>query len=139
MWKRREIENYLCHKEVLIAWAKDKGEETEGPLFSHQWVHTMEEAIAETEKSLETLGKGSPWSPETKVSDDFLNPLFDTFFEKLNLDNLMQRTNYHTLVQYVSSDEIDAEVSDVLDAILEVANLAVPLTNVSWTTSEGLH
>ena len=53
MWKRSEIENYLCRKEVLIAWAKDMGEETEGPLFSHQWVHTMEEAILETEKSLE--------------------------------------------------------------------------------------
>ena len=130
MWKRREIENYLCRKEVLIAWAKDKGEETEGPLFSHQWMHTMEEAIAETEKNLETRGKGSPWSPETKTSDDFLNPLFDAFFEKLKLDNLMQRTNYHTLVQYVSPDEIDPEVSDVLDAILEVSNRAHPMTDV---------
>ena len=129
-WKRREIENYLCCKEVLIAWAKDAGEETEGPLFSHQWGHTMEEAIKETEESLETLGKGSPWAPETKVSDDFLNPLFDVFFNKLNLENLMQRTNYHTLVQYVSPDEIDPEVSEVLDGILEVAHQAAPLTDV---------
>ena len=126
----REIESYLCHKEVLIAWAKDTGEETEGPLFSHQWVHTMEEAMTETEGSLGTLGKGSPWSPNTKVSDDFLNPLFDTFFKKLKLDNLMQRTNYHTLVQYVPSDGIDPEVSDVLDRILEIANQAVPMTDV---------
>ena len=129
-WKRREIENYLCRKEVLIAWAKDMGEETEGPLFSRQWVHTMEEAISETEKCLETLGKGSPWSPETKVGDDFLNPLFDTFFKKLKLENLMQRTNYHTLVQYVPSDGIDPEVSDVLDGILEIANQAAPMTDV---------
>ena len=138
MWKRREIENYLCRKEVLIAWAKDKGEETEGPLFSHQWMHTMEEAIEETEKNLETRGKGSPWSPETKTSDDFLNPLFDAFFEKLKLDNLMQRTNYHTLVQYVSPDEIDPEVSDVLDAILEVSNRAYPMTDVSSAASEDV-
>ena len=129
-WKRREIENYLCRKGVLIAWAKDMGEETEGPLFSRQWVHTMEEAISETEKCLETLGKGSPWSPKTKVGDDFLNPLFDTFFKKLKLENLMQRTNYHTLVQYVPSDGIDPEVSDVLDGILEIANQAAPMTDV---------
>jgi hypothetical protein len=129
MWKRSEIENYLCRKEVLIAWAKDMGEETEGPLFSHQWVHTMEEAILETEKSLESLGKGSPWSPKTKVSDDFLNPLFDTFFKKLNLDNLMQRTNYHTLVQYVPADVIAPEVSVVLDGILKIANQAAPMTD----------
>ena len=136
MWKRREIENYLCRKEVLIAWAKDMGEETEGPLFSRQWVYTMEDAISETEKRLESLNNGSPWSPETKVSEDFLNPLFDTFFKKLNLDNLMQRTNYHTLVQYVSSDEIDAEVSDVLDEILDIANQATPMSDVSSVTNE---
>ena len=138
MWKRHEIENYLCRKEVLIAWAKDMGEETEGPLFSHQWVHTMEEAIAETEISFETVGKGSPWSSEAKVSEDFLNPLFDIFFKKLNLDNLMQRTNYHTLVQYVSADEIDAEVLDVLDEILDIANHATPMSDVSSVTNEDL-
>ncbi len=137
MWERCEIENYLCRKDVLIAWAKDKGEETEGPLFSHLWVHTMEEAITDTEKNLETLRMSSPWSPEAKVSDDFLNPLFDTFFEKLNLDNLMQRTNYHTLVQYVPPDSIDPEVSEVLDGIFEVANQAAPITNVSEIRSEA--
>lgn len=42
----------------------------------------------------------------------------------------MQRTNYHTLVQYVPSDGIDPEVSDVLDGILEIANQAVPMTDV---------
>ena len=137
MWKRREIENYLCRKEVLIHWAKaEEDRQSIGPLFSN-WSPTMEETIMELENALKTLGKGSPWSANTKVSDDFLNPLFDTFFEKLSLDNLMRKTNYHTLVQYVSPEEIDPEVSDVLDGILEVANQAAPMTDASSITSEG--
>ena len=124
-WKRREIENYIvCQKEILIDWAQAEAERRgEAP----QLVSTMEEAIDEIEKALATLGKGSPWSPDTKVSDDFLDPLFESFFKKLGLENLMRKTNYHTLVQYVPSDQIDSEVSEVLDGILEIANLAKPM------------
>ena len=123
-WKRREIENYLCQKEVLMAWAEAEGKrQSEGPLFAKQWPSTMEKAIDEIEKVLEMLGKGSPWAPDTpdtKVSDDFLDPLFDSFFKKLGLENLMRKTNYHTLVRYVPAEQIDPEVSEVLDGILGI-------------------
>ena len=125
-WKRYEIENYLCQKEVLMAWAEAEKQGT-GPLFATQWTSTMEEAIDEIENALATLGKSSPWSSDTKVSDDFLDPLFDSFFKKLGLENLMRKTNYHTLVQHVSADQIDPEVSEVLDGILEIANQAKPI------------
>ena len=127
-WERREIENYLCQKEVLMAWAEErqKGQGV-GPLFASQWLRAMEETITEMQNALETLGRGSPWSPDTKVSDDFLDPLFDSFFKKLGLENLMRKTNYHTLVQYVPTELIDPEVSEVLDGILEIANQAKPL------------
>ena len=123
-WQRREIENYLCQKEVLIAWAQTEGERRGN---ASQVVSTMEEAIAEIENALETLGRGSPWSGDIKVSDDFLDPLFDSFYKKLGLENLMRKTNYHTLVQYVPPDQIDPEVSEVLDGILEIANQAKPI------------
>ncbi|MYC13916.1 MAG: AAA family ATPase [Gemmatimonadetes bacterium] len=122
MWKQREIENYLCKKEVLMAWAEDMGEQREvGALFASVWKVKMEETITEIEQALKTLGKGSPWGSDTKVSDDFLDPLFESFFQKLSMPNLMQKTNYHTLSRYVPKDQIDPEISTVLDAILEVA------------------
>ena len=122
MWKQREIENYLCEKEVLMAWAEDMGEQREvGALFASVWKIKMEETITEIEQALKTLGKGSPWGSDTKVSDDFLDPLFESFFQKLSMPNLMQKTNYHTLSRYVPKDQIDPEMSTVLDAILEVA------------------
>jgi len=128
MWKRREIENYLCTREVLVSWARDAGgERTGGPLFAQAWAGKMEESIAEIEKAMETLGKGPPWSPDTKVPDDFLDPLFAAFFKKLGLPNLMRKNDYHVLARYLSMKEIDPEVSEVLDLIAQVANQARPL------------
>ena len=131
-WQRREIENYiLSSRQVLIDWARAEAEERiGGPLFSIPWVSTMEERITEIENARATLRQESPWSPDIKVTDDFLDGLFETFFEKLEMPNLMQKTNYHTLVQYVQAEQIAPEVTKVLDAILEVAQRAAPLGNV---------
>ena len=129
MWKQREIGNYLCKREVLIAWAEDMGEQQEGPLFARAWKAKMEETIAEIGQALKTLGKGSPWDPNTKVSDEFLDPLFDSFFKKLGMPNLMHKTNYHTLARYVPEGQIEPEISTVLDAILDVAKRATPVTD----------
>lgn len=129
-WHLNEIENYFIrNKQVLLDWARDAATERDGgPLFSDRWVETMEKTIKEIEAALETLGHDSPWSPDTKVSTEFLDPLFSSFFKKLELPNLMQKTNYHTLVQYLPTEQIDPEVTDVLDGILEIANKAKPLS-----------
>ena len=123
-WERREIENYIVsNKQVLIDWGN-----AEMALFSR----SLEEQITKFESALATLtlGKESPWSANIKVTDDFLDPLFATFFQEVELPNLMEKTNYHTLVRYLPADQIDSEVIEVLDSILEVANKAVPLNNM---------
>ena len=128
-WQRREIENYIVsNRQVLIDWARaEADEQTDGPLFSTLWLSTMDERITEIENALTVLRQESPWSPDIKVTDDFLDPLFETFFEKLGVTNLMRKTNYHTLVEYLQPDQIDPEVIKVLDSILEIAQRAVPL------------
>jgi ABC-type nitrate/sulfonate/bicarbonate transport system ATPase subunit len=129
MWRRREIENYLCTREALRAWARDAGEERGGgPLFGATWAQNMDEAVTEVEKAMETLGR-SPWSPGTKASDDFLDPLFVAFFKKLGLPNLMNKSDYHTLARYVPREQIDPEVIEVLDLIAQVAARAKPVTD----------
>lgn len=131
-WQRREIENYIIsNRQVLIDWASAGAEEQIGDLlFSSLWISIMEERITEIENARATLRQESPWSPDIKVTDDFLDGLFETFFEKLEMPNLMQKTNYHTLVEYLPAEQVDPEVSEVLDAILEVAEKAVPLSSV---------
>lgn len=125
-WHRREIENYFCYPDTLVGWARAEGEATVGSLFGPTWVATMETAIAEVQAAMATLGKGSPWSPDTKVSDDFLAPLFEIFFRKLCLPNLMHKTNYHVLARHVPRSLIAEEVSEVLSSIEKVSSEAQP-------------
>jgi len=66
-------------------------------------------------------------SPEArKVSDDFLGPLFEIFFRKLGLPNLMHKTNYHVLARHVPRSLIAEEVSEVLSSIEKVSSEAQP-------------
>ena len=85
-WRKREIENYLCSKDVLLRWV-----DGEFPLF-HQ---KMEEAISEVEGARRVLGQTSPWDPNTKASEDSLEPLFRTFYEKAGLSGQVPKSDYH--------------------------------------------
>lgn len=80
----------------------------------------------EIEAALASLGRPSPWGPDIKASDEFLDPLFKKFYEKLGLPNLMSKTDYHTLAPFAPADALDAEVREKLDAISEVAGRAGP-------------
>ncbi len=125
MWKRCELENYLCQRETLLAYAEEEGRKQDGELLGSKWRDTMEETIREVESALTTLGK-NPWSPDIKASDVFLEPVFKRFYEKLQLPNIMSKTNYHILVKYVPVDAIDKEIGQILDDIVHVANQAQP-------------
>lgn len=124
-WKRCEIENYLCDRDVLLAYAKDAAQkESAGPLFTEletaKRSKAMEEAIDKVANAMKTLRKGSPWDHNTKVSDDFLPHVFDKYFKKLKLPNVMLKKNYHILVKYIPKDKIDPEVMGKLEAIVTV-------------------
>jgi hypothetical protein len=129
MWKRRELENYLCQRETLLAFAKDQGRKQQGDLFADVWRSSMEQAIEQVESALKTLGK-NPWSADIKASDEFLEPLFKHFYENLGLPNLMKKTDYHILVAFVPADRVDPEIREALDAIVATAEKAKPREGV---------
>lgn len=128
MWQRREIENYLCQEEVLLAYARNLGSGDD--LFRNAEAKrretAMRDAITEISLALETLGQPSLWSFDIKVSDTFLKPLFDKYFGKLGLENLMYKTNYHELAKLVPKDKIDPEFIEKLDKIVVAAHQAKP-------------
>ena len=131
-WKKREIENYLCTRATLEAYASASALETDPmPLFTiaavDQRVAAMQEAIAEIEEAMIKLDKGSPWAPEVKVSDDFLAPLFKAYFNKLALPNIMAKRQFYELAVYVPENEIDPEINEKLNAIANVAGNAKPM------------
>jgi hypothetical protein len=126
MWQRRELENYLCQPETLLAYAEDRGRKWNGEVSATKsWRDEMKEAISQIESALRTLGK-DPWSADIKASEEFLEPLFKQFYERLCLSNLMLKTDYHVLAEFVPAAKIDPEIGQALDAIVTVANKAKP-------------
>lgn len=131
MWRRREIENYICTRETLLAYAAASARQAaQGPLFEPaedaRWRNAMQECIEDFVPRAALRDPADRWWVETKISDEFLDRIFPAFFNKLGLPNLMNKTNYHHLARYVTRDQIDPEVSTVLDSIVEVAREAKP-------------
>jgi hypothetical protein len=86
----------------------------------------MRECVTEVTNALATLSRPSPWSADIKASDEFLKPVFERFFNRLELPNLLRKTDYHVLAGLVRKDKLDSEVTGKLDAILAVAEKARP-------------
>ena len=133
-WQRREIENYFCTRSTLEAYAQASAEaDSQGPLFAvgekPRRIQAMSDSITEIEGAMFTLGQGSPWDAEVKVSDIFLTPLFRNYFKKLDLPNLMNKKDFYELANYIPAQEISPEVIEKLDAIASIAESAKPSVN----------
>lgn len=122
MWQRREIENHLCSAETLLAYARA----CMGSLFEQPCQAAMAECIEDYVPRAAQRDPLDRWWVDTKASDDFLDRLFPAFFKKLNLPNLMAKTDYHKLARYVPKEQIAPEVTTILDGILAVARQAKP-------------
>ena len=55
-----------------------------------------------------------------KVSEQFLPPVFQAFYQKTGISSIASKSDYHFLVNHIEPTEIDPEVISVLDAIASV-------------------
>jgi len=130
MWTRREIENFLATPASLRAFVQvglrsdDLIEEAE----RRNRLAILETCIAELVNALRLTNKPDPWGPDIKVTDDFLDPLFKLFYERLGTPQRIFKRDYHGLADTIPVEEIAPEVSSVLDGILAVASKAKPAT-----------
>lgn len=121
MWERREIENYFAFPETLVAYAvADKDD-----LFSMSNKNTMQEIIELRIPPIALKNREDVWWADTKMSDQFLTPVFNDYFQRLGIPNLMRKSDFHQLAPFVPTALIPAEVGTKLDAIWEVAKRAV--------------
>jgi hypothetical protein len=132
MWQRREIENYLCQPETLRAFAS-AGEQVEvpGPLFvgpeSNRRGQVMDECIRDNIPPAALRDYGHAWWKDTRVSDDFLAPVFRNYLAKLELPlSLTQKSDYHVLAKFVPRQLISPEIVEVLSAIVDQSLKAKP-------------
>jgi len=130
-WSRREIENYLVTPQVLDRFARrDQPDDLFGRAEAGRRADLMRQCVAELENALRVTNKPPPWSPDIKVTDDFLDPLFKNFYERIGLKQLLFKRNYHELAKLIEPSElardIRAEIEEKLDAIVATRRSAVP-------------
>lgn len=128
-WTRREIENYLCQPETLLAYAEHSVQrDAVGPLFEGTETgrrrQAMQECIEDYVPRAALRNRDDIWWVDTKMSDDFLDRLFEEYFRKLGLQNLMRKSDYHELARFVPNNDLSPEITDVLDGILAQAQKA---------------
>lgn len=136
-WAKCEFENYLYSEEALLKFAENdalqlegrngylegKGETStvQGNLLAETCRAAMSRSIEGTKQALERLRGISPLDSDTKMSDDFLVPLFQDFYASLGSRNLMTKKNLYRLVKCLDMESVDEEVAEKLDAIVETA------------------
>ena len=127
MWRRREIENYLCQPETLLAYAAAQGRDAFGPLFagpeSDKRRRAMDESITDHVIPAALKNRGDPWWENVKASDEFLDRVFDAYLQRLDLPRgLVKKSDYHVLARFVPRSGDRPEVTQVLDRIHESAS-----------------
>jgi hypothetical protein len=130
-WNKREIENYLCFPRVLEEYAaRLAAERSYGPLFdsveAERFREVMRRCVEERVPPVALRNPADRWWQTVKASDDFLDPVFESFFAALDLPNLMRKSDYHRLADLVPEELIDPEVCLVLDQVVAVASSARP-------------
>ena len=127
-WQRREVENYVAQVDVLLAYARH---DESNDLFSQAEADAREKLMRELiQDRIPPIAFRDPtdrWWAETKATDSFLDPLFETYFKRLGLPNLLRKTDYHVLARLVPVERIESEVVEKLDAILALSAKAHPL------------
>lgn len=123
MWSKREIENYIINKRIIVDYVAGPVAD-EQDLFLGQErqkrIQIMEECIAEIEHAIAVMDKPSIWSSEIKATDEFLEPLFKLYSDKLHAP-VLRKTRFFEIAEFMMVDEIDGEISEKLDAVYSLA------------------
>ena len=128
MWSRREIENYLTTPASLQGFVQqglrrhDLIEEAERKTR----LDILAQCQSELVSALRITQKPDPWGPDIKVTDDFLDPLFANFYQRLGTPQQIFKRDYHGLADAIPVEEIAPEVLQMLDLIADTASNAAP-------------
>ncbi len=130
MWQQRELENYFCRESALLAWARGRPP-SHPDLFweaeSGARVEAMTQAIERVAAAAKTFDKPPIWSADSKASDDVLGPVLKNYAEILGLPKqLADKSKFAEIIGFLTPDDVDREVRDMLDAIVRVAEAAPP-------------
>jgi len=129
-WKRREIENFICDPGTLTRFAGSLATGP-GPLFEasqrDELTSAMSSSVEELIPLLALRDPGDQWWFDVKATDSFLDRLFPRFFSRLQREDVMRKTDYHRLAEWVDLALLDPEVLQVLEKISLLSARARPV------------
>lgn len=122
MWRRREIENYLCQPATLLAYAESIADEIPNGLFDQKERdanrQAMKSAITRNVIPAALEDPYHEWWSDAKASDKILDPIFRSYEKTLGFRaGEMNKSKYYQLVDFIPADQIPDEVIQVLDQI----------------------
>lgn len=108
-WSRNEIENYLPIPQVLFNYAEKQN-------FGEIWISRFKEIVTDSVPPVAFKDLNNNFWKSTKISDDFLSPLFEKFFDEMGLHRgLMDKSKFYQLIEYADVSMIDKEIIDVIN------------------------
>lgn len=120
MWSCREIENFLVTPESLREFVQMGLREDDliDQVERAKRLEVLESCLHDLTTALEITGRPEPWGPDIKVTDEFLDPLFDRYFKKLGTPQQIFKRDYHGLADTVPLESLSSEIAIMLDEIL---------------------
>ncbi len=107
-WNRNEIENYLPLPQTLYDFGNSLN-------LGVIWQQRFNEIIDSNIPPIALKDPSNSFWTTTKISDDFLTPLFEKFWDEAGMSRgNMDKSKYYQLVEYVNPDLISNELIDTI-------------------------
>ena len=109
-WSRNEIENYLPLPKTLLSYSNFQQ-------FGPIWNARLNEIIEGNTPPLAFKDMKNNFWISTKISDDYLSPLFEQYFDDAGIPRgVMDKSKFYQLVEYIDPTLLDKELIDMLNS-----------------------
>uniref|UniRef100_Q3AUA3 ATPase n=1 Tax=Chlorobium chlorochromatii (strain CaD3) TaxID=340177 RepID=Q3AUA3_CHLCH len=110
-WGRNEIENYIPIPQTLFAFIESAD-------YGELWKNRFKELVESNVPPAAFIDMNHSFWKKTKMSDDFLTPLFEGFYAEAQMHKgLMDKSKFYQLVDYVDVALLQQEVIDLISAM----------------------
>ncbi len=107
-WSRNEIENYVPIPQSLYSYVDSMN-------LGAIWSGRFKELVSERIPPVAMKDLNDKFWVTTKISDDFLTPLFEKFLDELGMPKgIMDKSKFYQLVDFVDENLLDQELIDTI-------------------------
>lgn len=117
-WTKRELENYFAFPYLLEHFAELSAArygQTEP-----KSLQAMRQAVADNTAPAHLKDLQHKWWSDAKTSEEWFEPIFQTYFDSLHLPNKFPKGNYHILIKSLKKEDVSPEIVNVLDELYDL-------------------